>query len=231
MRRCRLQSKICRELLSAAPGDLTDIMRTLSPELKDALTEVFNIGVGEAAASLSVMVGEEILLSVPEVDLRTRADLIAELSADIPGRTTAIAEGFSGLLTGEAMLLFPERRGLELVRALLREDTPLDEITPLERDALVEVGNVLLNACLGALGNLLRVDMEIRVPELVVDTVKAILEGTASHVMDDILFLRVRMTLASSSISGHVAIALDVQSSRHLEDLLNALINSVSHLP
>lgn len=206
-------------------------MRTVSPELKDALTEVFNIGVGEAAASLSVMVGEEILLSVPEVELRTRADLIAELSADIPGRTAAISESFSGLLSGEAMLLFPERRGLELVRALLHEDTPLEEITPLERDALVEVGNVLLNACLGALGNLLQVSMEIRVPELVVDTVEAILEGSAAQTMTEILFLRVRMTLASSSISGHVAIAMDVQSSRHLEDLLNALIRSVSPAP
>lgn len=206
-------------------------MRTLSPELKDALTEVFNIGVGEAAASLSVMVGEEILLSVPEVDLRTRTGLIAELSTDIPGRTAAISESFSGPLSGEAMLLFPERRGLELVRALLHEDTPLEEITPLERDALVEVGNVLLNACLGALGNLLQVAMEIRVPELVVDTVEAILEGQATQMMTDILFLRVRMTLASSSISGHVAIAMDMQSSRHLEELLNALIRSVSQAP
>jgi chemotaxis protein CheC len=39
----------------------------------DALTELVNLGVSKAALSLREMIGEQVLLSVPSVDLIARA--------------------------------------------------------------------------------------------------------------------------------------------------------------
>ncbi len=53
------------------------------------------------------------------------------------------------------MLVFPEVHSLELVRSLLKENVPLDSLTDLEQEALMEVGNIILNACLGSISNAL----------------------------------------------------------------------------
>jgi chemotaxis protein CheC len=59
---------------------MTGVPPKLLSELQlDALTELVNIGVSRAAASLRDMVGAQVHLSVPTVSLETRARAIAIL--------------------------------------------------------------------------------------------------------------------------------------------------------
>ena len=49
----------------------------------------------------------------------------------------------------DALLLFPERGSLEIVRRMLgRSEIQLDQITELEQDALGEIGNIIINSCM-----------------------------------------------------------------------------------
>ena len=60
-------------------------MSELLNELEiDALTEMVNIGVGRAATSLRDMVGEQVLLSVPRVNLVSREKRLAPKPARSP---------------------------------------------------------------------------------------------------------------------------------------------------
>ena len=45
------------------------------------------------------------------------------------------------------------------------------------REVITEVGNILLNACLGTFGNLLKVQVSFSVPHLSLESVGAILES------------------------------------------------------
>ena len=49
-------------------------MDTLTELHLDALTEVFNIGAGRAAASLSEIVGDEVKLSVPLIEIKKTSE-------------------------------------------------------------------------------------------------------------------------------------------------------------
>ena len=63
---------------------------------RDALTELVNIGVSRAAASLRKMVGEQVLLSVPSVEIVTQdmaATLIGQRESD---RLVAVRQAFEG---------------------------------------------------------------------------------------------------------------------------------------
>ena len=62
---------------------------------------------------------------------------------------------------GNAILLFPKSNSLQLVRTLLKDQVPLDNLTELEQEALLEVGNVMLNACFGTVTNLLQLNITI----------------------------------------------------------------------
>ena len=63
---------------------------------------------------------------------------------------------FEGDITGRALLIFPETKSLELVRAITGGDLPLEDIIELEQEALAETGNILLNSCLATIANMLR---------------------------------------------------------------------------
>jgi chemotaxis protein CheY-P-specific phosphatase CheC len=67
-------------------------MKLLTDMQLDALTEVFNVGAGRAASSLSAIVGEIVTLDIPRVEIKRLADLnTAEL---IPmGDTVAVVGG------------------------------------------------------------------------------------------------------------------------------------------
>ena len=140
-------------------------MVELSAEERDVITELMNMGVGLAAASFSEMIGEEVLLSVPEVEVLPReaaARLLAELASD---RATGISQRFDGALVGLAALVFPEAKSLQIVQAVLRNACSLSEVTELAQETLLEIGNIILNACLGTNSNLARTEITSSLPE------------------------------------------------------------------
>ncbi|MEI9922522.1 MAG: hypothetical protein WDN50_02095 [Bradyrhizobium sp.] len=101
--------------MTAAPTEL------LNPLQLDALTELVNIGVSRAAASLREMVGSQVHLSVPNVALVTRAKAISILAEREISNLVAVHQIFEGDITGRALLIFPETKSLELVERLLAE--------------------------------------------------------------------------------------------------------------
>lgn len=97
----------------------------------DALTELVNIGVGRAAASLRTMVGEQVLLSVPSVAVITRERAAQIIGESETSKLVAVHQAFEGDLSGRALLIFPETNSLELVRAVTGGGLPLEDISTL----------------------------------------------------------------------------------------------------
>jgi chemotaxis protein CheC len=112
------------------------------------------------------MVGQQVLLSVPNVALMSRDRAIEVLGEREPKRLIAVHQVFEGDITGQALLIFPEIKSLELVRAVTGSDLPLEDIIELEQEALTETGNVVLNGCLATIANLLNRRLKISLPEL-----------------------------------------------------------------
>ena len=86
-------------------------MVTLSDIQHDTLVELFNIGVGRAAAAMSSMVSEEIALSVPEIHFLNIHDAAVALSGGNPENICGITQHFSGAFNTDVILMFPEDKG------------------------------------------------------------------------------------------------------------------------
>ncbi|RYI99724.1 MAG: chemotaxis protein CheX, partial [Acetobacteraceae bacterium] len=96
---------------------MTSTEEVLTELERDALTELVNIGVSRAAVGLRKMVGEQVLLSVPSIELisqRVAAALVGEREGQ---DLIAVRQGFAGVFSGQAMLIFPQAKSLQLVRA------------------------------------------------------------------------------------------------------------------
>ena len=188
----------------------------------DALTELVNLGVSSAATNLSELVREEVVLSVPRVSVVTRDQAIANLREREVKRLVGIHQDFEGEIRGRALLIFPEARSMELIRALVGAELSLDDIMELEQEALAETGNILLNGCLSTMANSLQRNLKISLPEVI--------HGDGSdffgHVNaeETVLFIYINFAVKQRDIQGFLAMILDLPSLVTLQKLLDAYI-------
>jgi len=205
---------------------VSDVATTeLSDLERDALTELVNIGVSRAATSLREMVREQVLLSVPSVNLVSRDDAIRRLAGGAPSRLVAVHQVFEGDLTGRALLIFPETRSLELVRAVTGGDLPLEDIIELEQEALAETGNIILNGCLATIANMLERSLKMSLPEILRGQGPEFFElEPPPHAGDVVMFLYIDFHIQQRDIQGYIALLMDMPSLSNLKDLLGLFI-------
>jgi chemotaxis protein CheC len=194
----------------------------------DAVTELVNIGVSRAAASLATMVGEPVLLSVPSVLLVSRvraAELIGQAQNEL---LVAVRQAFDGDVSGRALLIFPEKNSLELVRAVAGEDLSLEDILELEHEALAEIGNIILNACMATVANLLRRSLTMSLPEILRGSGGGLFDLSVSATDDVVLFVHINFSLKGHQIVGYVAMVMDFASLTSLKELVADFIRRMS---
>lgn len=183
-------------------------MAMLTDIEKDAFSEIFNIGVGHAAAALSEMIGQEILLEIPEVVILNRRELI-ELFSFCNGDIARVSESFSGKFQGEALLLFPDQSSLELVRLLLNEDVPLERLSEMEQEALSEVGNIILTGCLASIADIIQEEIPTGLPVYSQGNIQSILDDHHRN-KASLLFLKTLFTVQDKKIHGYVSLLMDL---------------------
>ena len=189
----------------------------LTVEQKDSLTELINIGYARAAGALSELTGQRITLEVPHVAVHRSAEVVEKLGAVLQGDVAGVNQGFRGELAGNAMLILDKNAAL-LLNRLLTERPEAQELDGAGREVITEVGNILLNACVGMFGNLLGAQVTFTVPQLHVDGVDGVI-GTLNVKEDEALYaltIHTRFYLRASDVSGYLVIVLGVTSLERL---------------
>jgi len=195
---------------------------------RDALTEIVNIGVSRAASSLRKMVGHEVHLSVPSIEVvsqRRAARLIGERELDA---LVAVRQGFSGAFAGRALLIFPQANSLELVRAVTGDELSPAEVLDMEDEALAETGNVILNSCLATMANMLKRSLTMTIPEVLRGngaTLFEVEDGDGAEGL--VLFLYIDFAVRQRDIRGYIAMLMDLPALATLRGLLDEFIARV----
>lgn len=195
-------------------------MITLDELQKDALSEIFNIGVGRAANALSQMLGGEIALTSPSVQLMPIADVRLVLANRNAANYSAVTQHFSGPFQAEAVLVFPESNALVIVTHMLGNHLPPEELAEYEQEVMCEVGNIILNACVSILSDLFHVEFSGGLPNHQYgagDIFSIHLPGY----MDHVLVLHVQMIIQKQNIEGQLLYLLSVESLQQLIEHLN----------
>jgi len=195
----------------------------------DSLTEIFNIGIGTAAASLSEMIDEDVQLAIPAVKCLPLMKASSSLAEDQTAVLSAVEQNFSGEFEGTAFLLFPKGESLELVRRLISSDLPLDELSEFEEDALKEVGNVILNACFYTISDMLGCRLDGDIPNHVQGSCQEIL-GRVDHCEDEkvVLMLSMTFSIPSGDINGEISYMMSVKSMQNFLHIIDAYLTQIA---
>jgi chemotaxis protein CheC len=145
---------------------MSDLL-TLSPKELDALRET--------ASALSLMTGQRIMISVPQLTIAAVEDVPQQIT-DEEEPIAAVMMQMMGDLTGRSLLVFPRATALRLAQLMLRRKRDASaEFGALEQSALKEAGNILSGAYLNALSEFLGLMLLPSPPSLVVDMSAAVL--------------------------------------------------------
>jgi chemotaxis protein CheC len=187
----------------------------LTERQRDAISELINIAFSRTGAALSELTGHRVLLNAPEVSVHPTTELPGALAKFIPGEIASIHQVFGGPVAGDALLLLNHDGAVHLTDLLTDGSGPpssrLDESA---REVLTEVGNILLNACLGMFGNLLDVRVSFSVPRLHLETLDELLASltTGESGPRFALVVYTAFHIRDSAVKGFLVMVLSVAS-------------------
>ena len=194
----------------------------------DALTEIVNIGVSRAASNLRKMVGDQVFLSVPSIEVVSQLRAARLITEREVAELIAVRQEFEGPFSGRALLIFPEANSLELVRAVTGGELSVEEVIELEQEALAETGNVILNSCLATMANMLKRSLNMTVPEVVRGNGATLFEIDDENAAQGlVLFLYIDFAIRKRYIRGYIAMIMDLPSLEVLKELLDEFIERV----
>lgn len=203
-------------------------MFNLSELQHDALVEIFNIGVGHAAKAMSDIVNEEVTMSVPSITFLNRAEAAEMLGNKESARVCGVSQHYDGAFSTEAILMFPEDKSLDIVRLMVGESVPLQELTEMEQEAMSEIGNIILNSCVGTLANIFQHELRGSLPAYHVGTSDEILTASGSEPDAVVLMLHIDFVLETHQIHGYVAFILDLTALHDLQDQVDRYLAGIT---
>lgn len=204
-------------------------MNSLTDLHLDALTEIFNVGAGRAASSLSEIVGDEVRLSVPAVEIIKSDQVSAKVLARSNARFGAVSQSFSGPFDAEAVLLFTEQHALEIVRDMMGSQMSIAELAEFEQEAMCELGNIILNACLSSMADMLGIALNSSLPSYTIASLAEILHRIAGETdQPHILLLHIDLAIEKRYTKGHLIFLLSSASLRNLVTHIQRFIGDIS---
>ncbi len=184
----------------------------LSEQIKNALTELGNIGAGNAATSLSVMLSSKLTMTAPTVKLFD----FNELENALGGPDTLVVGVLSRLKGAlDAMILFV--LGLDDARHLTEVmlGTDADWQSEMGISAIAEIANILIGSYVASLGNLSDLELRYTQPHICIDMAGAILSVPCIEygmVSDKALLINSGFAVGNKKIDGYIMLISEMHS-------------------
>lgn len=186
----------------------------LGEQQRDALQELMNISMGQAANALARLIEAKITLSIPKISSVTPTEFVAILSSDDMWHTR---QSFLGTVKGEVVAL-QSRLGCEVIAGLMEYQLPLSEST--REELLLELSNILAGACLSGFAEQLSLTTKLSMPTIF----------TAGKLSADnyrwanTLLMEVEFKVESSQFDSKIVICLEEGSISTLLHRLDSLL-------
>ncbi|MCF7861695.1 chemotaxis protein CheC [Candidatus Woesearchaeota archaeon] len=197
-------------------GDLTDMEF-------DALKEVGNVGVGNAATALSKFLDKKIDIALPD----TRFVHFSKLSEELGGAeriVTGVYLQLVGDLSGEAIFIFEQEGAFKLIDLITGNQVGnTKNMTTFNESAFKEMTNIFTGAYLSSLSKMLDLTILQSIPHMAADMTQSILDFILirfSEHADDILMIKTEIDIQGHNINGCFMMIFEPDSLSKLIDVL-----------
>lgn len=202
------------------------MLEKLNEAQLDAIKEVGNIGTGNAATALSMMLDKKVEISVPQVKVIpiSKIPFFFENPEEV---VCSVKMELKEDMTGEILLVFDPKTVKALARVLtgmeIADITEMDEFTS---SMMKEIGNIMCGSYITALAGFTNLFINPEPPELIVDMISAIISEISIPLAlageENILLVETLIEIEGleEALQGYLLLVPSVDS---LEKLLKAL--------
>ena len=181
----------------------------------DSLSELFNVGLHRAAASLSEITGQRILVDMPKLIVCPISEIEKPLTDLIGGEIATVHQIFGGAVVGDAVLLIEHDKAALLAKLMTSGEAAgggrLDQSA---REVLAEIGNIVLGACLSGFGDMLELPVSFSVPRIHIESLKSILGSLRTDATEPqyAVIVATQFRLSELAVDGYMVIAIPATS-------------------
>jgi len=176
----------------------------LSEIQKEALLELLNIGVNESTNILSEILNVEIDLQIPSIKIISADKLIEELQEVGKENYSAVNMEFRNSFSGVSQLVFSQDSANKLVDVFTRQVLGNGDFDEIKAGALIEIGNIILNAILATFSNALEHEFQFYVPVFFENYKKEFFEQREKYIGEVVLLGKTLFNIEQYHISGDI---------------------------
>jgi chemotaxis protein CheC len=188
-------------------------------EEKDILQEIMNIAFGQAAAELAALINIHVILSVPYIKILRAAHLPEYIVSEVRdyGNISIIEQNYWGKFKGTAYLIFPSAAGKELISIMDDGGGNMpwgfESIDVLEREVLMEIGNILIGACTGKITELLKDVVTYSPPRVIIkDHPHNVIPGGLFNPDLSAIVMKTVFTFSGGKVNGYLFMVIGQDS-------------------
>lgn len=168
----------------------------------DALSEVGNIGAGNAATALSQLINKKIDMTVPAINIVPFDDIFSSIGGD--EIVVGVIVRVLGEIPGNILFVFEKDTALNLVEILTGSKE--EYLSDMGNSVICEIGNIISSSYMNAIAKFTGLTVMPSVPAVTYDMLGAILSTTfiESGQFDDyVLDIETLFIQNNAEISGH----------------------------
>lgn len=202
----------------------------LTEDELEILKEIMNIAFGKATADLAELINIFITLTVPDVRIIATDELQPYIKDEVKeyDRVSLVEQKFWGEFNGSALMIFPSDSGRELITLLTNEGADSlesDPISELEKGTLMEIGNILIGACVGRIAELLGDVLTYSPPIVYVERLSK--DGffqQSSEIKSPVITLKTLFSFENKDVTGFLFLVTSHKSIAWLSKALNEFL-------
>ena len=202
----------------------------LTSEEIEILQEIMNIAFGKSAADLADVIDTQVVLTIPFISVMQVSELPDYIRSHVKdyNNISIVEQHFWGRFTGEALLVFSSGSGKELITMLQHGEQinlTSDPIEILERETLMEIGNILIGACIGKVAELLNDVVTYTPPMIVLEKYyEDAISSSQFEPHKTAIVLRTDFSFTDGNVSGFLFLVTGNESIQWLKDALKTFI-------
>lgn len=184
----------------------------LSDKQNDVLKEMINIGIGKGAEMLNAILATHIKLEVPFVRVLSQKEFQKDVKNNMVDTLAAVNLSFKGDITGNIELVFPTQSAQNMIAAVTGADPDSVVLDSIRTGTLSEIGNIVINAVIGSISNLLDFDLSYSAPNYLEGNYEKLSLAMRTGEDSIILQARARFIIDTLAVVGDIVLFLELNS-------------------
>lgn len=185
----------------------------ISDNAKNALSELGNIGAGNATTSLSVLLSSKLTLTSPEVALYDFNDL-ENIFGGAETTVVGVLSGIEGDMKAMMLVVLPLEDAENLVGVLLG-DSVTEWHSEMGISAISEIANIIIGSYASSLATLSGMNIKYSPPDICIDMAASILSVPCiefGKVGDKALLINSHFLAGEQKINGYIMMVSEIHS-------------------